>query len=83
MLKQSRRPAQLTELTLMSGAANGGHVPAVNSDNNGLAWYSDIFGTSVQAGVSTTLFGARWLFVAAVLPDYLPWFSPQPAILDG
>ena len=66
----------------MSGAINDAHGQGANSDNSALAWCSDISEIIVQAGVLTNRFRAQWRFAATALPNYLPWFLPQPIILD-
>ena len=58
----------------MSGAADGAHGQAANSDNSGLAWCPDICETNVLAGALTGWFCGQYRFAPTVLPDCLPWF---------
>ena len=58
----------------MSGATDGAHELAANSDNNGLVWYPDIYGIIVLAGASTGWLCGQYRFAPMVLPDCLPWF---------
>ena len=67
----------------MFGAINDAHGQGANLDNSALAWCSDISEIIVQAGVLTNRCRVQWWFAATVLPNYLPYFLPQPIISDG
>ena len=56
----------------MSGATDGAHELAANSDNSGLGWYPDIYGTISRAGASTGWSCGQYRFVPTVPPDCLP-----------
>lgn len=58
----------------MSGATDGAHELAANSDNSGLGWYPDIYGTISRAGASTGWSCGQYRFAPMVPPDCLPWF---------
>ena len=74
MQKQIRKPKPPIELTLMSGATDGAHGQAANSDNSGLGWCPDICGTISLAGALTGWSCGQYRFAPMVLPDCLPWF---------